>query len=357
MTPVARWEEALDAQLDLYTFANSERGRRYILGWQRAELETGHLQVGGTEFIADRVAQIAFLADPVWIDPDLQTVWEAAVPTFEPEALHPQDLIVEGGFAYLPRPHFTTDIHGRQTSFRAFAWGTTLLDWNKGEELRANFPGVLLMMFHQLGDRDDYDTGSAMVSYDKDGAPDLPYSTGQLRRGDLILDFVYPWPYGAIVDADGIRRLPLKQVGPELYVHDEKSDYGVAGSPGAVGKLRTDGPDNIEKHVQCLWRLMAQTIATRTQVNPSRPVRRRLERAKVDARRITVIALRRPSSPGTGEHRTVEWSHRWLVAGHWRKQWYPSIGTHRQIWISPYVKGPEEAPLEVRKARVFELVR
>jgi hypothetical protein len=31
--------------------------------------------------------------------------------------------------------------------------------------------------------------------------------------------------------------------------------------------------------------------------------------------------------------------------GHWRKQWYPSQERNVPIWISPYVKGPDGAPL------------
>ena len=43
-----------------------------------------------------------------------------------------------------------------------------------------------------------------------------------------------------------------------------------------------------------------------------------------------------------------DWSHRWLVSGHWRNQWYPSEGVRRPIWIDAFVKGPSDAPLLVR---------
>lgn len=36
---------------------------------------------------------------------------------------------------------------------------------------------------------------------------------------------------------------------------------------------------------------------------------------------------------------------RWTVRGHWRRQWYPSRGEHRPVWIHPHVKGPSDAPL------------
>jgi hypothetical protein len=44
----------------------------------------------------------------------------------------------------------------------------------------------------------------------------------------------------------------------------------------------------------------------------------------------------------------VDWSHRWVVSGHWRHQYLPSCGTHRQQWIASHVKGPDDKPLVVR---------
>jgi hypothetical protein len=36
---------------------------------------------------------------------------------------------------------------------------------------------------------------------------------------------------------------------------------------------------------------------------------------------------------------------RFIVRGHWRNQWYPSEGRNKPIWIMPYVKGPDGAPV------------
>jgi hypothetical protein len=76
-------------------------------------------------------------------------------------------------------------------------------------------------------------------------------------------------------------------------------------------------------------------------------------------KRVTVVRLRRTyeEKPGEYEPGSVDWTHRWIVGGHWRNQWYQSEQIHRQIWISPYVKGPDELPLVINKARVFEFVR
>jgi hypothetical protein len=74
---------------------------------------------------------------------------------------------------------------------------------------------------------------------------------------------------------------------------------------------------------------------------------------------VHVIELRRRQTQraeavGT---RTVEWSKRWLVSGHWRQQWYPSAKEHRPIWIDEYDKGPEGLPLVVPKKTAYEVNR
>ena len=84
-----------------------------------------------------------------------------------------------------------------------------------------------------------------------------------------------------------------------------------------------------------------------------------LKRAGLPERSIVVVRLRRPTTPTADDHepRPVDWSHRWITSGHWRNQPYPSEGVTRRIWINPFIKGPADKPLEVRKARVFDWSR
>jgi hypothetical protein len=89
----------------------------------------------------------------------------------------------------------------------------------------------------------------------------------------------------------------------------------------------------------------AQERSSRTDADPSPLVR------TVELRRLTT-RLDRDTAP-----RQVEWSHRWLVSAHWRRQYYPSTDEHRPILISAYVKGPPEKPLKPPRAKVFAVVR
>jgi hypothetical protein len=309
----ARWEDALDAQLSLYLFATSDMGMRYAAGWAQSAAgdEPRNLTRGGALWaVPSKVAALAFNADTFSVEPEMQTLWEAAVGGFEPEPLKDTDLLTERGFLWLPRPFATIDVHGKETSFRAIGWHRmefTLHGGEDADEVTRKNGGVMLFLFHAVGDPDEYE-GTA-----PDPGP----------PGTLLLDHMMPWEFGLTYKA------------PEHVRQD------------------------VLKPIQVLWRLLAQQIVTRTAQRPTRHVRRRLAKAKMPERDIVVVRLRRPKgdAPEGQEPRTVEWTHRWLVSGHWRQQWFPSLSLHRQIWISPFVKGPEDKPLEVRKARVFSWSR
>lgn len=91
-----------------------------------------------------------------------------------------------------------------------------------------------------------------------------------------------------------------------------------------------------------------------------RHVRRRLAREGYHHEPLVrVVELRRKAahSEHAGESESVEWSHQWIVSGHWRQQWYPSLDTTQPRWIMPYVKGPEDKPLKPPRAKVFAVVR
>jgi hypothetical protein len=90
--------------------------------------------------------------------------------------------------------------------------------------------------------------------------------------------------------------------------------------------------------------------------------RRQLQRAGVERDEINaethVVTLRRRSGgaatsnqPSDAEH---DYKHQWWVCGHHRAQWYPSEKAHKVIWIAPFIKGPEGAPL---LEKIYSVVR
>ena len=64
------------------------------------------------------------------------------------------------------------------------------------------------------------------------------------------------------------------------------------------------------------------------------------------SRDVRVVTLKRRRARSKGESEAVEWSHRWVVQMHKRRQWYPSTQEHKVIFVGPFVKGPEGKPLK-----------
>lgn len=98
------------------------------------------------------------------------------------------------------------------------------------------------------------------------------------------------------------------------------------------------------RYLVTTWNLQRQRVTRTTETYPPRATQRRMSREgyAADLAKVRVIDLGGSNSAGDGTGR--EYHHRWVVNGHWRNQWYPSLEDHRPVWISPYTKGPEDAP-------------
>jgi hypothetical protein len=73
---------------------------------------------------------------------------------------------------------------------------------------------------------------------------------------------------------------------------------------------------------------------------------------------VRVIQLRHADPAHTtppANSRGVEWSCQWIVRGHWRMQPVKD-GRREARWIMPYVKGPPDKPIRVRR-RLFNVAR
>jgi hypothetical protein len=107
--------------------------------------------------------------------------------------------------------------------------------------------------------------------------------------------------------------------------------------------------------------LLRQQLLVAEPPELDRGERRRLARLEAEPSQVHVVRLRRTVTPSRNEDPSdglVEWSHRWLVRGHWTQQPYgPKQSLRRAQWIHPYVKGPEDKPLKAEAARVFAVNR
>jgi hypothetical protein len=275
--------------------------------------------------------QTMLRADPIYVSDDVMTLWEHASKTFKEEIIRRDDLVVPCGFALLPRPFEITDIHGKHVKYRAIGWlpisTSDTYSWDEGVKGQ----GVWLSLISNIEDVDDYwlDTHTA-----SDG------TAGSVIR-DLSLERGHIWSlmHGA----------PL--VFDQSYVAGIVDDNGDLITNEATAELG----GQIYSHVQCFWRLMGQLVMVPESL-PRQARRQRQREQRVSD--VKVLRLRR-SKPkhdhDLPEGAGVEWSHRWIVEGHWRNQPYGPRDkpTHyRQIWISPYVKGPEDKEIVVKKRGV-----
>lgn len=185
----------------------------------------------------------------------------------------------------------------------------------------------------------------------------------QYRLGSVVLSWyverdswwewvkqVYPLtgiPYG---EREQFERV-LYKLPP--FVYDGHIIIGCSPDAASLSVERFDGAatsDHWRARRADLFRALCYLLRQRGVVDtmivaPDRATRRRAAREGREAPEVRVLTLHGVSSGGGGGSGDREYRHRWMVRGHWRQQWYPSIQQHRPMWIIPHVKGPDGAPL------------
>jgi hypothetical protein len=105
-------------------------------------------------------------------------------------------------------------------------------------------------------------------------------------------------------------------------------------------------PDWLLTYLLTTWHVQRQRLTTSRIVRPDRAALRRLAKQRdTSDPAVRVISLRTPEPSEASSRDGHEYRHQWVVRGHWRQQWYPSIADHRPVWIAPHIKGPDGAPL------------
>lgn len=316
---MAEWSKALDAQLDLIRFWRTSEGAKtanmanVLPAVMHGDFDVDSLQ---DPEVQDRVSAIGrSTADEFasqldrgatyWIASEVVRLLEVAAPSLPPVTPRFEDLPHPGGFAFFESPLATgsrvPDVPGMDVDRSLVdSEGIRVMQWaHEGDE-------VVVVPYFVATSRTDI---SPTTSY---GTP----------LG------AYRWRYGESVVSDDVEG--------------------------------SDGLDKTARVIMAFWLLSQQRIAQAHSQRVARATRRRAERANFEVPEdgIRVVTLRRfaPEAGESPDPAGVDWSHRWIVGGHWRQQWYPTLEDHRPVWIAPYVKGPEHAPLVV-KDRVYRFAR
>lgn len=317
------YEDALFFQTEHLRFLRSAAGVGYYEAFDRAFREKEYenddweqLPQNITWTLASRICEGG---DPIYVSPRFIEMAEYALGSFQPEPVLPTDLFTAQGFAYLPKPIHVLDVNDQELPIRAMGWIPVRAQREAGMETG----GVWVVMWVH---RDD----------------DQP---GLMGMDQAIIDHVRSLPFGRLTP-----------------VHSFWMPYGERYWENISDDRFADASARQWKSIQVLWRLGNQVV--RTAERAPKAARKDARRHGVEADHVTVIRLRKTESlaydptpttddwDGEGRHYSVQF----VVRGHWRNQWYKSLGEHRQIWISPYVKGPEDAPFQPSK-RVYELTR
>lgn len=335
------WHDAYDAQMELWRWYRTVPGMQHIAASSRAvRSQVVFEQTKATlEQLHEAELHRLLDLDPIFVSAEMCEVITAAAETFQPEPLLETDLITPRGFMYLESPFMVYDRWDRPACLRAFSW-TRMYASDKASAdeaealMRGGWEGDAKSLEEYFLEQKNMDImGIALTIYaevDAQMAESLMRRNEELRKlGHMPKQIPFhltPWYFGMSFDGNEI--------------DEEGKPTGAAWWWG---------------YLQTTFRLMQQRIAVKHIQRPDRAARREAKRiGRPEEPEVVVVRLRREQSEAkepTGEE--ANYSHRFIVSGHWRNQWYPSAGVHRQIWISPYVKGPEEMPLIVRPRRVY----
>lgn len=350
---MARWEAALAEKERIAKWWLTDRGQDYGRRFHADVVRKGRVGRAAYVDIAEREAKKLKGGDPVWISDEVMDLVEAAAdhPSFRFEAIRAEDLFCEQGFALLPRSRFQTDVNGLTVSFQAFSWGPDWRRWAEPDGTLGREPALSVTLYTDWHD-DIYDADGTAHNAPEAVADRVPGMADGAR---------WRQAFGSDLSMFHSAFIPWGEL-PWEILDEQAESYGYEGT-GVDDGVRTSVL-GLWSFIQAFFRLANQRIVLRDRTLGDRKSRRRLQRMAPETPGVLVVRLRRTRSANGGEGESeVEWSRRWIVGGHWRNQHYPTLGppedpdAHRQIWISPYVKGPDEKPLVLHSERVYEFVR
>lgn len=329
----------LEAQLELIKFYGSEEGKlyseRFMLDLydkgrfaQRDPILRDEYAKNLGRSIAGDINQMLNKAPSYYVTQEMMDLTLRAGESVPDSPFTQADLPTPSGFVYLPTPLITTDIHGRKISARVFSWNTLKIRWTQPDNPALQPEPKQSMMYVLYSSKHD-------TAYDD--------YTAQIRRDDPELWMSFP---------------PLAMVHWQPLSFDEPWSQDTTQGRGFMStKMEPGHTADWIAFLKTFFLLVKQKITVVTRERPDRAAFRRLSRSALmpadSEMQIVMLRKHRPTSQEeVGDGTPVNWSHRWVVDGFWRNQWYPSEQVHKDVYIYSYIKGPEHLPL-VLKDRVF----
>ena len=248
-------------------------------------------------------------AELIWVAADMCRLWNVAEKSLPTDAvLDMEDLPSDFGFIVLEEPLDSIDsvrAEEERMRIRAFSWSMARVEGDFAVHLA----------FYMDVDR-------------------FPTLKPAGYRGNLVYTGNSEWFFKTRVDDFTNKAYANRELFPG----------------GGPPQRAMDSMTEDRRRLATLLLLLRQPIVVDSVSKPLRQEARQAIRKKQIAPDVRVLTLRekRYKKDESDEHHAVDWSHRWMVDGHWRWQWYPSQETHKRIWIFAYQKGPEDKPLIIR---------
>ena len=342
------WHDAFDAQMALWRWYRSPMGRLYMEDSLRTN--AGALEFTDTRSLIVQLygAETSRLldTDPIFVSAEMCEVTEAASQSFAPEPLLETDLITPRGFLYFERPFTIPDRFESPTTIAGASWSRL---FNGGD------PKVVEAVNRRI------------VEW-AGKLPDLEEQVLSDTRG------IEPWGIGLTIycstdfeveqlkddeesSALRIRKLYGNNVPPMVPMHITPWYFNMTFAGNEWDETgKSTGAEWWWRIIQTSYRLMQQKIAVKYQQPPERHMRKEAKKIGISPDINTVVVRLRREAEEKHEPtgKSANYSHRFIVGGHWRLQPYPIQGISRQIWISPFIKGPKDRPLIVKPKRVYQ---
>ena len=303
--------------MDTQKHARSEQGISYNTHFFSSLLVARELSPLFMKSFADRYAICLYRADTIYVTSDMQRLLLQAAHDLPDDVTYQKEsLLTPFGFVYLEESIKGEDRSGNTVTVKGFAWEDSLIRTGSEDDFDVS-PTALVYFLTDPNDMDD--------ELNRELVPKLKAAGIQLPS--LTLSHMFPAIYGrTIIKAD--------EQGSHLVTE-------------------------MMKLFVALQLLAQQKIGTPMKLRPNRATRKRaISWDRDNERYITLITLRRKSVKKDDEEpNKIEWTHRWMVRGHWRRQYFPKSKTHDWVYIYEHVKGPEDKPLLISERRVFNFRR
>lgn len=331
---------AMENYLDLW--ASRDEGTRYV--FPHKPFGSTSIPWSGSDIAQDFRRTLA-VTENFFVGKDVMRAVSLAASAMPPEVLHRDDMPSENGFLLFEEP-WSVDLAevGRYGSMpiRGLLWSTRSV--GKEEPARMGVVVWALIDIRQSNLASFWryaDTPVALESLTKAGLTLIPGTVFSSAFGCYSLEMVRQ-RQGWIIASDD-PSIELSQVDRYTWRFTSTS---------VDEEVR---PEPLLGFLQALWTFQRQEIAPIERLHLRKTMARMLVRRMMIPNPVSVIHLRR-RAPGSDTGSSYALSHRFIVRGHWRRQFYSSEQRHRSIWINPHVKGPDGAPWLVRD-RVNAVVR